>query len=91
MVAQISATTLPYCSWLMHGEQEMIEIAEAEDTETEKEDNTDEMDKKFEFDLNSHYFSILELTSNNLDKSGIEIIHHLEITTPPPEPFFFIG
>lgn len=82
---------VPYFNHLMDCDKELMELAESEDAETEKEDNQDEKDKRLQNDLRFRDSSISDLANCNILTGTIENLHHQEITTPPPEQFIFIG
>ena len=70
---------------------ELIELCESENSELEEKTDKKEKEDKLRIHLYTPKFDVSisqVITSHSEDFSSL---HHLEITLPPPEPFYFLS
>ncbi len=70
--------------WLTHYNSELMELT-AEEADAEEEDNKKETEDTFKPNFNAHEYIGSPSTSNTSMRDELRSLHHLEISTPPPE------
>ena len=87
-IGQLWANVASHCYWMVDAESELIELYSSEGSEG---DNKKSENDEIRIDLYITSIVCLEKTVDILYSGGLIPLHHPEITTPPPEPFFFLS
>lgn len=83
LITQIFAHTFDSCYWMVDAEFELIELSNAEDNETEKEDKKEEIRDRSNVSTNDDLSYLLKAYQNLVWRNYTS--HDPEINTPPPE------
>ena len=87
LIGQLWVNVAIHCSWIVDAECELIEFSHSENSE---EDNKKEKDDKISVDSYTAGSDNFGKIINVLYSEELLPIFHPEITTPPPEAFFFL-
>ena len=90
LIGQLWTNTVSYSYWMIDSESVLIELCNFGENESDDDNKKQKLDKiKMDlYSLNTNNSSIITII---LHLDDFLFLDHLEVTTPPPEPFLFLS